>query len=586
MKRLAEKRNCELKMKTKIMLAAVSLSFAACSLQAEPIKLKTDFATCTIETDGARVLSFVGPDGREALWNADPVQMTDAKWAHGGIPVCWPWFGVNGKVDIHGTAWRRPFAVASRSERSDRAELVLTRDEGDVRLEYTVVLRDTLKLELKTINRGTSDFVFSGGFHPYFRVGERDRAVVGGVTPSLITLTRSLDDLFPAQPGSCTICRLHDPALDRTIFLTFENATEINVWNPGPEKDCPGTIPGDEWRRFVCVEPIVGHGAKPVTLRPGASASLMMGVDVRKGSKTSGYVGLDPRRPGAADEPTGRPFHVLYLGAHPDDFDFSLSPQAVKLVRAGAKVTAVAFCNGNKGHVDMAPEALAARRLQEAQAAAKAYGLERYIVLDSPDCELDPTRAWRERTGRLVRDLAPDMIITHRTVDYHSDHRAVAQIVQDLTYFLGVPHWCPDAPVPARLPFVMYAVDDFTSPRRVRADLVMSGAGTIEEGARGLACHVSQLFEWLPPEFGDDPAKLTAPDVRAAYAQKIVMDYLVAHAKPYADVLEKAYGNRNEPAAVAELSEYSRGPSAWEVAFLESVPGFKWVGARSLDILH
>ena len=37
------------------------------------------------------------------------------------------------------------------------------------------------------------------------------------------------------------------------------------------------------------------------------------------------------------------------------------------------------------------------------------YGLERYIVLDSPDCELDATRAWRERIGRLVRDVAPDM---------------------------------------------------------------------------------------------------------------------------------------------------------------------------------
>ena len=132
----------------------------------------------------------------------------------------------------------------------------------------------------------------------------------------------------------------------------------------------------------------------------------------------------------------------------------------------------------------------------------------------------------------------------------------------------------------------MYAVDDFTSPRRVRADLVMSAAGAIEEGARGLACHVSQLFEWMPPELGDDPATLTAPDVRAAYALKLEKDYCAAHAKAYADVFEKAYGNRNEPAAVAELSEYSRAPSARELEFVESVPGFKWIGSRTLDILH
>ena len=562
------------------------IALVAFAAPAERIELKTDSASCAIETDGARVLSFKGPDGVEALWNADPVQLSDAKWAHGGIPVCWPWFGVNGRVDIHGTAWRRPFSVASRREDKNRCELVLVRDEGDVRLEYTLVLRDSLKLELKTTNRGKRDFSFSAGFHPYFRVGERDRATVCGAAPQPIAMTRALDDVYPTQPGSCSVCRLHDAALDRTLFIFCENATDVNVWNPGAEKNCPGTVPGDEWRRFVSVEPILGDAAKPVTLKAGESVSLMLGVEVRKGSKTTGYVGKDPRRPAAADEPTGRPFHVLYLGAHPDDFDYSLSAQAVKLVRAGAKVTAVAFCNGNKGHVDMSPEDLAARRLKEAQAAAKVYGLERYIILDSPDCELDATRAWRERIGRLVRDVAPDMVLTHRTVDYHADHRAVGQIVQDLTYFLGVPHWCPDTPVPEKLPFVMYAVDDFTSPRRVRADLVMSAAGGIEEGARGLACHVSQLFEWMPPELGDDPAKLTAPDVRAAYALKLEKEYCAAHAKAYADVFERAYGNRNEPAAVAELSEYSRAPSAVEFEFLESVPGFKWIGSRTLDILH
>ena len=115
-----------------VTLGIANFLLSAC---AERIDLKTDFASCSIETDGARVLSFNGPDGSEALWNADPVQLTDAKWAHGGIPVCWPWFGVNGKVDIHGTAWRRPFSVVSRVERKDRCELVLARDEGDITFE-------------------------------------------------------------------------------------------------------------------------------------------------------------------------------------------------------------------------------------------------------------------------------------------------------------------------------------------------------------------------------------------------------------------------------------------------------------------
>ena len=564
------------------------------SVRAERIELKTDCASCVVETRGARIMSFKPADGEEVVWQADPVQIDEPKWAHGGIPICWPWVGVNGKVDIHGTAWREEFKVLSNVKENGRARLVLARDDEQVRIEVVISLYDALKIELKTINTSKGPFGFSAAFHPYFRVGDVTKCSVGGVNPKLeasaytapISLANPIDDDFPAGLGSFSAYRLADPVLDRTICVFAENATSVCIWNPGAPKETPGFIPGDCWKNFACVEPVLGSVSRPATLKPGDFLSLMMGIEVRKGSKTSGYTGKDPRRPAAAEEPTGRPFHVLYLGAHPDDFDYSLSAQAVKLVRAGAKVTAVAFCNGNKGHVDMMPEALAARRLKEAQSAAKVYGLERYIVLGSPDCELDATRAWRERVGRLVRDIAPDMVLTHRTVDYHSDHRAVGQIVQDLTYFLGVPHWCPDTPVPEKLPFVMYAVDDFTAPRRVRADLVMSASGGIEEGARGLACHVSQLFEWMPPELGDDPAKLTDSAVRAAYALKLEKDYCAAHAKAYADVFERVYGNRNEPAAVAELSEYSRAPSARELEFVESVPGFKWIGSRTLDILH
>lgn len=554
-------------------------------LRADVISLKTDYASCSIETEGARVLSFKGADGVEALWSPGSAE-ADARWVHGGVAVCWPWYGVNGRGDFHGTAWKSPFSIVSRSERKDRCELVLTRDEGAVRLEYTLVLRDTLKLELKTINNGKSDFLFSAALHPYFRVGERDRTEIGGVTGKPIAVTRAMDESYVARPGSCSVYRLHDHAIDRSFYLFFENSTDMNIWNPGEAKDCPGFIPGDDWRRFVCVEPALGDVSKPIRLRSGESVSLMMGIDVRRGSKTSGFVGKDPRCPTVADEPTGRPFHVLYLGAHPDDGDYDFASQFVKLVRAGAKVTSVAFCNGCKGHVEMGPEELAARRLKEAQSAAKVYGLERYIVLECPDCELDATREWRERIGRLIRDIAPDMIITHRTVDYHSDHRAVGQIVMDCCYFLGVPHWCPDTPVPENIPFAMNAVDTFTSPRLLRPDLVMSAAGALEEGARGLACHVSQLFEWMPPEEGDNPADLVTPDSRMAYARKLLKGYYAAYGKPHADLVEKLYGNRDEPVSYAELSEYSRAPSVREISFLESIPGFKWAGQRSLEIVH
>ena len=69
---------------TLIGLVAIFASVA----RAERIELKTDCASCVVETHGARVMSFRPAGGEEVLWQADPVQLTDAKWAHGGIPFC------------------------------------------------------------------------------------------------------------------------------------------------------------------------------------------------------------------------------------------------------------------------------------------------------------------------------------------------------------------------------------------------------------------------------------------------------------------------------------------------------------------
>ena len=273
----------------KIVLGGV-IALVVLVVKAERIELKSDCASCVVETRGARIMSFKPADGEEVIWQADPVQIDDPKWAHGGIPVCWPFFGVNGKGDFHGTAWREEFEVVSKTADEKKGELVLARNEGKIRMEVTIRLKDALKVELKTVNASDADYRFSAAFHPYFRVGERDRVEVGGLKPRTIRIDRTIEDVYPVAFGSCTICRIHDPLKDRTICTCFENATGINVWNPGAEKDCPGTVPGDEWRHYVCVEPMLGEYASPVTLKPGEFLTLMMGIEVRKGAKASGDI--------------------------------------------------------------------------------------------------------------------------------------------------------------------------------------------------------------------------------------------------------------------------------------------------------
>ena len=58
---------------------------------------------------------------------------------------------------------------------------------------------------------------------------------------------------------------------------------------------------------------------------------------------------------------------VMIIGAHPDDPDISAGGLALKFVKVGARVRMISMSDGDKGHMQMQPEALAKRHYQEAQ---------------------------------------------------------------------------------------------------------------------------------------------------------------------------------------------------------------------------
>mgnify|MGYP003298637774 CR=1 FL=1 len=264
-------------------LAVVGLF--ALFVRAERIELSHDDARCVVETQGARVVSY-SVAGQELLWMPKDGLDDDPVWRHGGIPIAWPWFGRIGKDDenIHGYAWKKPFSVKSRSNSVVTLEL----KTGSADLEYTIRLDAALELELKTFNRSDCDFPMGVAFHPYFRVGERDRTTVEGVGSAAISVTNAIDR---GQKFEGTELRreyrIVDSSLGRTIRIVAENSTGVNVWNPGAEKKCPGIIPDDEWRRFVAVEPFAMGLNRFLVLSPGETNVLEMCLSL-EGSATMG----------------------------------------------------------------------------------------------------------------------------------------------------------------------------------------------------------------------------------------------------------------------------------------------------------
>lgn len=298
--------------------------------------------------------------------------------------------------------------------------------------------------------------------------------------------------------------------------------------------------------------------------------------------KASHYAGRDPRLPSFAQDNFRLPFKVMFIGAHPDDADFQAGAIAHKIARAGGEAIFVSCCNGNKGHQWMRSDELAARRYRETQASSKVLGVKRYYVLGYPDCEIEPNLELRARLTRLIRQEAPNLLITHRTSDYHADHRAVGIAVRDATYLFGVPLYCPDSPVPETLPFVMYGGDPFREPAPFRADLIVGDDDVLDTLLAAWVCHESQEFEWLPPEHGFDPKTMpTDLDGRKAFLRdKMMPGRPLANGKRHRKEIDAAWGGKGPRyAEVFELCDYARPPAQKEVEYLESL-GFKWLAPR------
>ena len=262
--------------------------------------------------------------------------------------------------------------------------------------------------------------------------------------------------------------------------------------------------------------------------------------------------------------PETGPMRIMVIGAHPDDPDFCCGAPAALWARRGARVAFVSLTNGDKGHHTMTPEALAARREKECASAAHVYGVEKYVVLPNHDCELEATLEARREVTRLIRAFAPHVVFTHRTCDYHADHRAAGQLVMDATYLLGVPLWCPESPVPDARPAVFYLRDGFTRPWAQTPDLVVElDDDAVALQIRALACHASQLFEWLPYDKGIENEVPDPSDEQA------VKTYILKHwLEPRIGADARKLGLGCAHAAVFSISEYGRRPTDEELAFL------------------
>ncbi len=202
------------------------------------------------------------------------------------------------------------------------------------------------------------------------------------------------------------------------------------------------------------------------------------------------------------------PRTYLIVAAHPDDADFGVAGTAAGLARAGHQVHYLVCSSGDAGSEDASldPQALARLREQEQDAAARLLGLAGTHYLRLRDGELEPSLALRRAIVRVIRQVRADVVLCQdprMLVDddshylNHPDHRAAGQAAVDAAF--------PGAGNPS-------AYRDLTAagfpPHKVREVwLYFTNAAhanhwtditdTLELKLRALACHASQIGDWV-----------------------------------------------------------------------------------------
>lgn len=267
-----------------------------------------------------------------------------------------------------------------------------------------------------------------------------------------------------------------------------------------------------------------------------------------------------------------QPLTLLCVGAHPDDCEINCGGLAALCAERGDEVVLLSVTDGSAGHQSLGRIELAARRAEEARSAAQKIGATS-IIMGAIDGELEPSMSNRLRLIQTIRQIAPDLIVTNRSCDYHPDHRYTAQLVNDSCYLLRVPNIAESTPPLSRDPVVMYWYDRFETPNPFVPDIVIDVDPVFSVKRAMIGCHHSQVFEWLPWVDNQGNAAAVSPAERDgwldAFCERLNRTPLTG---PYRELMVQRYdARRGESVRHAEafrLSEYGHQPSNDELVTL------------------
>ena len=276
--------------------AAVSADVAPLSTSPQAAKVSpltvsvAGAAGCAvIDLHGGRIVSWKTASGAELLFMPRQKESPNGDWSHGGISICWPWFGKKGDKasSIHGFARNRQFEVRRRGSIEGGGAFVtlglaLAANEAPdfpfaADLELTFRMSDHLEMAMRTTNVGEKPFSLSEGIQPYFAVSRYGAVTLQGVKERDFAAENGMDAAFPRRGD---IFALLDAGTGRGLHMTARGNTGVVVWSPGNVEPHNRNLEAGDTERFIGLGPSCRTKEGAILLAPGQSQDLVFQVSV------------------------------------------------------------------------------------------------------------------------------------------------------------------------------------------------------------------------------------------------------------------------------------------------------------------
>lgn len=245
---------------------------------------------------GSTVLHWQ-PAGQDqpVFFVSERAEFAEGVWVHGGVPICFPWFGGHptdpdapGHGIVRAAAW--DLIATGRCDGGVTIDTAIQLDH--LRAEHRVCFGRQITMRLTVTNTSEAEQRFEETMHTYFAVGDLRRVQVTGLEESPYfdaNHGKRLPQPAAGRPvtfaGETTqiyhhggaVCALIDPVWERRVAIETRGARSTVVWTPWAERAAEfarqGELLANEWPNLCCLES--GNiEADAVILAPGETHEL------------------------------------------------------------------------------------------------------------------------------------------------------------------------------------------------------------------------------------------------------------------------------------------------------------------------